>query len=284
MQSILNSCDPRPDIISGTFNPEIFTASLSEVFRFYSDRGTGINAIYTDAEQFFKEGTYATDGMRMVISEVFSRLSGDNTAPAIHRLETAFGGGKTHTLIACTHLAYKGKEAAGFVGDIINEDQLPNPGEISVAAVAGDEISVQKPKGTRLVPYTLWGEIAFQLGGEALYGQVEEDAVSPASPGKNYFETVFEDRKVLLMVDELAQYAARLSAAMPDGGNQLAAFLMSLHGYTRTRSGMAILLTLASSADAFANQTAQLAKLLSDVKGKEISKDETLFLMNEDEK
>ena len=180
----------------------------------------------------------------MVISEVFSRLSGDNTAPAIHRLETAFGGGKTHTLIACTHLAYKGKEAAGFVGDIINEDQLPNPGEISVAAVAGDEISVQKPKGTRLVPYTLWGEIAFQLGGEALYGQVEEDAVSPAAPGKNYFETVFEDRKVLLMVDELAQYAARLSAAMPDGGNQLAAFLMSLHGYTRTRSGMAILLTL----------------------------------------
>ena len=58
MKSILNSCAPRPDIISGTFNPEIFTASLSEVFRFYSDRGTGINAIYTDAEQFFKEGTY----------------------------------------------------------------------------------------------------------------------------------------------------------------------------------------------------------------------------------
>ncbi len=57
MKSILNSCDPRSDIISGAFNPEIFTASLSEVFRFYSGRGTGINAIYTDAEQFFKEGT-----------------------------------------------------------------------------------------------------------------------------------------------------------------------------------------------------------------------------------
>lgn len=276
MKSILNSCDPRPDIISGTFNPEIFTPSLSEVFRFYSGQGTGINAIYTDAEQFFKEGTYATDGMRMVISEVFSRLSGDNSAPAIHRLETAFGGGKTHTLIACTHLAYKGKDAAGFVSDIINEDRLANPGEISVAAVAGDELSVQKPKGTRLVPYTLWGEIAFQLGGETLYGQVEEDAASLAAPGKTYFETVFEGRKVLLMIDELAQYAARLSAAMPDGGNQLAAFLMSLHGYARTRSGMAILLTLASATDAFANQTALLAKLLSDVMGKEISKDAAL--------
>ncbi len=83
MKSILNSCQPRPDIIAGTFNPEIFTASLSEVCRFYSGQHTGINAIYTDAEQFFREGTYPTDGMRMVVSEVFSRLSGDNTAPAI---------------------------------------------------------------------------------------------------------------------------------------------------------------------------------------------------------
>ena len=276
MKSILNSCEPRSDIIAGTFNPEIFTASLSEVFRFYSGQGTGINAIYTDAEQFFREGTYATDGMRMVISEVFSRLSGDNTAPAIHRLETAFGGGKTHTLIACTHLACKGKGAAGLVGDIIDENRLPEPGEISVAGIAGDELPVQKPKGSRLVPYTLWGEIAYQIGGEGLYLQVEDEAASRAAPGKNYFETVFDGKKVLIMIDELAQYAARLSAAMPDGGDQLAAFLMALHGYARTRSGMAILLTLASATDAFANQTAQLAKLLSDVTGNEVSKDAAL--------
>jgi len=276
MKSILNSCEPRSDIIAGTFNPEIFTASLSEVFRFYSGQGTGINAIYTDAEQFFREGTYTTDGMRMVISEVFNRLSGDNTAPAIHRLETAFGGGKTHTLIACTHLACKGKDAAGLVGDIIDENQLPEPGELSVAGIAGDELPVQKPKGSRLVPYTLWGEIAYQIGGEDLYLQIEDEAGSRAAPGKNYFETVFDGKKVLIMIDELAQYAARLSASMPDGGDQLAAFLMALHGYARTRSGMAILLTLASATDAFANQTAQLAKLLSDVTGKDVSRDEAL--------
>ena len=276
MKSILNSCEPRSDIIAGTFNPEIFTASLSEVCRFYSGHGTGINAIYTDAKQFFREGTYATDGMRMVVSEVFSRLAGDNTAPAIHRLETAFGGGKTHTLIACAHLAHKGKEAASFAGDMVDVSRLPNPGDITVAAIAGDELPVQQPKGTRLVPYTLWGEIAYQIGGQDLYQMVENEAASRAAPGKSYFEAVFGGRKVLLMIDELAQYAARLSAAMPDGGNQLAAFLMSLHGYARTHSGMAILLTLASAADAFANQTALLATLLSDVTGKEISRDEAL--------
>ena len=56
--------------------------------------------MYTDAEQFFTEATYPTDGLKMVLQDVFARLADDNTVPAIHRLETVFGGGKTHTLIA----------------------------------------------------------------------------------------------------------------------------------------------------------------------------------------
>jgi len=50
--------------------------------------------------------------------------------------------------------------------------------------------------------------------------------VSRAAPGKDYFDTVLGGKKVLIMLDELAQYAARLSAAHPGGGEQLAAFLM----------------------------------------------------------
>ena len=276
MESILQSCEPRPDIIAGTFNPEIFTASLSEVFRFYGGKGTGIHLIYTEADQFFNDGTYPTDGMRMVVSEVFARISGDGSSPAIHRLETAFGGGKTHTLIACAHLGFKGTDLSGYVDGLVDTKLLPNPGEVTVVGIAGDEIPVHKPKGTKLIPYTLWGEIAFQVGGEELYQQIEDEVTSHAAPGKSYFDMVFGDRKVLLMIDELAQYTARFSAARPEGGDQLAAFLLSLHGYARTRSGMAILLTLASAADAFANQTAQLAKLLSDVTGKEVSEDAAL--------
>ena len=110
MQKITDTCQPRQDILTGTFNPEIFTASLAEVIRFYQENRQGIHPVYTDAIQFFSEGTYATDGFKMVLNEVFARLAGDHTAPAIHRLETAFGGGKTHTLIACTHIGYKGDE------------------------------------------------------------------------------------------------------------------------------------------------------------------------------
>ena len=276
MNTIITSCQPREDILKGTFNPEIFTASLSEVIRFYRNQSIGIHPIYTDAKQFFTEGTYATDGLKMVVSEVFTRFSGDGSAPAIHRLETAFGGGKTHTLIACTHIAAKGKELKACVNDMLKTELLPSPGEVDIVGISGVELPVHKPHGTQLIPYTLWGEIAFQLGGETLYRDIEEDATSYASPGRNYFDSIFKGRKVLIMIDELAQYAARLTAARSDGSNQLSAFLMSLHEYARTNTNISIVVTLASSKDAFANETSQLAGLLSNITGKDMKEDDAL--------
>lgn len=78
-----------------------------------------LHSLYTDAARFFSEATYPTDGMRSVIGDVFARIAGDNSAPAIHRLETAFGGGKTHTLIACTHLAWRGTELAEVAAEFV---------------------------------------------------------------------------------------------------------------------------------------------------------------------
>ena len=79
MKSIIETCKPRKDILRGTFNPEIFTASLSEVIRHYTGQGATIHSLYTDGVQFFKEATYPTDGLKMVLSEVFARLAGDAT-------------------------------------------------------------------------------------------------------------------------------------------------------------------------------------------------------------
>jgi hypothetical protein len=276
MKSVLDVCTPRDDLLKGTFNPEIFTASLDAVLKFYRGETAGIHSVYRDAREFFQEATFPSQGLRSVVGEVFTRLSGDNSVPAIHRLETGFGGGKTHTLIACAHLGYKGSEIADVVSDIIDPTLMPAPGSIHVVGIAGDKLPVHKPMGTQLLPYTLWGEIAYQIGGEALYRQVEQDAQSYAAPGENYFQTVFNGRKVLLMIDELAQYAARFSAARPEARQMLEAFLLPLHGYARENSGLAIVETLASAKDAFANQTVLLMKLLSEVTGKEIDQDSAL--------
>jgi predicted AAA+ superfamily ATPase len=105
MVSVLDTCQPSEDILAGTFNPEIFTASLAQVLDFYAGKRVGIDAIYTDPALFFGQGTYPTAGLRTVLREAFGRLAGDRRMPALHTLATAFGGGKTHTLIACVHLA-----------------------------------------------------------------------------------------------------------------------------------------------------------------------------------
>lgn len=276
MKSVLDACTPREDLLTGTFNPEIFTASLDSVLKFYRGEAAGIHSVYRDAAAFFRDATFPSQGLRSVVTEVFLRLSGDNTVPAIHRLETGFGGGKTHTLIACAHIGFRGNELADVVADILDPVILPDPGSIHVVGICGDKLPVHKPRGTRLMPYTLWGEIAFQIGGEALYQQVEQDAQSYVGPGENYFQTVFGGRRVLLMIDELAQYAARFSAARPEARQMLEAFLLPLHGHARDNSGLAIVETLASAKDAFANQTAALMKLLSEVTGKEVDQDSAL--------
>jgi len=261
MRSILETCQPRADILGGTFNPEIFTASLSQVMDRYRDRGV-VDSIYTDAEQFFREATYPTEGLCRVLRETFGRLSGDNSIPALHRLENAFGGGKTHILISLVHLGFRGKELASVAESLVDPDLLLPPGEVDVVGVAGDELAIHKPQGTELVPYTLWGEIAFQVGGEELYRQVETAATSYGSPGREYFDAVLGGRKTLIMLDEVAQYATRLEAARPNGAESLASFLMSLHGYARNHPGISVVLTLAGQSDAFSRQTKTLAQLI----------------------
>lgn len=279
MKSILDTCTPRPDLLKGTFNPEIFTASLSQVVDHYRGRSGAVSNLYSDGEAFFTEATFPTDGLRMVLSEVMARLNGDSSVPAIHRPESAFGGGKTHLLIALTHLGFRGNELAEpaapcFHGGVFDPSRLHACGEVQVVGIAGDEIPVHKPQGVDLVPYTLWGEIAFQIGGEALYRSVEAEATSQAAPGKHFLERIFDGRRVLLLLDELAQYAARLASAYPQGAGQLSAFLMALNGYARTHTGIAVVLTLASRTDAFANQTEALARTLTEVRGEDVTPDE----------
>lgn len=284
MSSILDSCTPRADLLAGAFNPEVFTASLKQVTDHYRGVENAVGSIYTDPRAFFREATFPTDGLKSVLQEVFGRIAGDASFPAIHRLETAFGGGKTHTLIACSHLAHCGSDLAAEVEGFLEPKYLSKPGEISVAGVPGDSLPVHAAKGQKLQPHTLWGEIAFQIGGEKLYRSLGEDVTSSAAPGSPYFDAVFGGKKSLVMLDELAQYAARLEAAQRGGSDQLAAFLMSLHGYARDHSGISILITLASQADAFAGQTERLQRLISEVVGADVAPDEAISIADKAEK
>jgi hypothetical protein len=255
----------------------MFTASLSEVHRHYTD-GSLENPVYTDAEVFFSQGTHITPNMALVFQDVFSRLSGDTTAPLLKRLETGFGGGKTHTLIACMHLAKKGRQIAPVVSGVLKDSLLPEPGEVDVVAVAGEKAPIYVTVGSDVLPFPIWAEIARQVGGKELEEKVGGYLHRLDSPDEEYFRQVFGNRKVLLLIDELAHYAARWSVAHPKARDMLSSFFMSLFDYARQNPRIAVVVTLASSRDAFSAQTAELEKILSDLSGQDIDSERAIAI------
>ena len=88
---------PHKDVLEGTFKQAKFAADISQVVN-----GTAL-PFYQDAEQFYAR-TYITEGMRLLLISVAQRLAGKSGDPVI-QLQTNFGGGKTHTLLAVYHLA-----------------------------------------------------------------------------------------------------------------------------------------------------------------------------------
>ncbi|HNJ87231.1 MAG TPA: hypothetical protein PKU92_11655, partial [Agitococcus sp.] len=88
---------PHKDVLEGTFKQSEFAADITQVAN-----GTATPE-YQDAEKFFNR-TFITEGMRLLLISVAQRLSGLGGDPVI-QLQTAFGGGKTHTMLAVFHLA-----------------------------------------------------------------------------------------------------------------------------------------------------------------------------------
>ncbi len=86
---------PHDDILQGRLTLDVFAADLWEV---YHGRGP---EEYRDSTLFFQK-TYLTDGLRNLLEVVQKRLAGQGGDPVI-QMQTPFGGGKTHALIALYH-------------------------------------------------------------------------------------------------------------------------------------------------------------------------------------
>src|SRR5207248_2463379 len=146
--------------------------------------------------------TYPTQGLRSLLAEVFGRISGTKPASKpIIRLETSFGGGKTHNLIACYHVA-RGHAAIAVDKGLIDAALVPKT-PIRVAGVVGSELDPANPhiRG-KSQTRTPWGEMAYQLAGEEAAAKIEQ----PTAPGKGTLEDLIGDEPTLVMLDEMAWY------------------------------------------------------------------------------
>ena len=176
---------------------------------------------YRKPAEFFRR-TFLTESLKRLLVGGVRRVFGQGGDPVV-QLQTNFGGGKTHSMLALYHLfggAAPG-ELAG-VDTVLAEAGVKTLPKARRVVLVGNKISpgnpVTKPDGT--VVRTLWGELAYQLGGAKAFKRVAKDDESATSPGDVLRELFVEYGPCLVLIDEWVAYARQLhdQSDLPAGG------------------------------------------------------------------
>ncbi len=134
-----------------------------------------------------------------------------------------YNSGKTHSMLALYHL-FSGiapTELAG-IDAVMQKAGTKAPPAVRRIVLVGNKISpgnpVTKPDGT--VIRTLWGELAWQLGGKKAFARVKPDDENATSPGDALRELFIEYGPCLVLIDEWVAYARQLhdQSDLPAGG------------------------------------------------------------------
>ncbi len=169
---------PHPDVASGRYQQAEFAADLWQV---YQNEGSDE---YKNPTEFFRR-TFITEGLRGLLKGALLRLAGAGGDPVVE-LQTNFGGGKSHTEMALYH-TFSGTPASEMPGveELVKEAGVEIAPNVKRAVLVGTKISPgqphKKPDGT--VVHTLWGELAWQLGGKEGYKLVKEADETATNPG-----------------------------------------------------------------------------------------------------
>ncbi|MBI2941222.1 MAG: ATP-binding protein [Chloroflexi bacterium] len=202
---------PHHDVASGRYVQAEFAADLWQVYRSQFQRGAASDE-YADPREFFPR-TYLPQSLRQHLVGAVRRL-GSNRGDPVVELQTNFGGGKTHSMLALYHL-FSGHPASDLAGidTVLREADAPLPTKTHRAVLVGTALSPaqphRKPDGT--VIHTLWGELAYQLGGADGYGLVAEADRRGISPGSDALRELFEFfSPALVLIDEWVAYVRML--------------------------------------------------------------------------
>jgi len=240
---------PHPDVASGRYLQAEFAADLAQVVQGKAE------AEYGDPREFFRR-TYLTEGLVDLLVTGIRRLTGQGGDPVV-QLQTSFGGGKTHSMLALYHLCggqigfsqIPGGEAlVGRIGAV--DDRL----EARRAVIVGTAFSPTEPRRYRdCTTHTLWGDIAYQIGGVEAYRRIEKADLSGVSPGSDSLLELLEAYgPTLLILDELVAFARNLyqvGERLPCGSfDALMTFVQSLTEAVKRSSDAMLLVSIPESA------------------------------------
>jgi hypothetical protein len=224
-----NNVKPHTDITNNRLDESIFAANLAEVTVFDGGR-----EVYKNPAMFFDK-TYFTDGMKRIARRVIQGLNGQQSADnRVITLQTGFGGGKTHSLIALYHLAKGGTNLAQSE----NTEQLfrfTGAPDFPSANIGVFTNQVNDPTQGRTIYKThiktIWGELAYQLGGIDAYNHIKANDQNRTTP-KGLFKEILEETKPnLILIDELTDYCVAASGVTVGGStlsDQTVSFMQEL--------------------------------------------------------
>jgi predicted AAA+ superfamily ATPase len=259
---------PYEDILQNKISENSFAVGFHAVLNGTAD------AIYNDPKLFF-DLTHVTKNLAGIYEDVLSRMAQGGSRPLLV-IDTTFGGGKTHTLVALYHLftnpdiAEKNPE----ISKILLAMDLTSVPEISLVAIDCHNISsVKRADQAR----TIWGEIGRQLNQYEIVKIYDQEMRRPDADtlAKLINST---NKPVLIMLDELVNYLKDAKAESVGEQNLAEVTVSFFHTLTdvivNSKKAMFIL-TLPGTESAYNEETEILEQYKTKIK--EISGREASF-------
>ena len=238
--------EPHPDVATGEFQQAEFAADLAKV------HSGSAPAEYRDPKQFFSR-TYLTEGLSSLLVGAAKRLSGSGGDPVVE-LQTNFGGGKTHSMLALYHMAGPApvQDLSGL-DRLLDENGLGVPSGINRAVLVGTSRGPQdvlNADGGRKIR-TTWGELAWQLGGAEAFDMIAENDANGIAPGSHVLEAIFKKcAPCLILIDEWVAYLRQIYKVegLPSGSfDANLSFVQSLTEAVKASPGTLLVASLPAS-------------------------------------
>lgn len=238
--------EPHQDVATGEFQQAEFAADLAKV------HNGSAPSEYRNPREFFAR-TYLTDGLSTLLVGAAKRLSGGGGDPVVE-LQTNFGGGKTHSMLALYHMV-GGSKAVDLPGldQLLSKHELEVPAKVNRAVLVGtsrgpqDVISLEGGKKIR----TTWGELAWQLGGAEAFEMLRENDERGIAPGSNLLESLFKKHApALILIDEWVAYLRQIYKVegLPSGSfDANLSFVQSLTEAVKASPGVLLVASLPAS-------------------------------------
>jgi hypothetical protein len=235
---------PHRDFQKANFDESLFAADLG-----YVVQGVGAKE-YVDPQVFF-ERTYPTRGIRELIKNTLERVRGRAGDPVV-QVQTPFGGGKTHVLVSLYHLFNSPDEAqkVDWIRETLQELGLAKIPDARVIVIDAARLSTgpaEKEDGAAV--NTIWGEMAWQVGGGPLLMKAMADSDSSrTAPGKDAIDQVLDAAApAVLLFDEVLGYltkAADVSLKTTTLAKQTIQFFQELSTAVANHPGVGMVFTL----------------------------------------